>query len=283
MTRYLSEVEVADLYRDRFRGEREQIDRLDEVSMQLLEAIDTTDWPWLLAALVPNSPGSLSISGPGLAAMQQWCAIRDFGDGFHDQDVFGDLPAVGVGVRRYTLSSGHDRGAPPRFIYGECHTDGSAAAALAFRPLEPEPGTGRTVMSHDLVKHAATVLGIAGRHAYENAGARGDAAIALRLVGPQMHLGTYMGIGPARVADTRPISREASSRHTMPLDWLAGETQQLLAATALGLGDIYNAFGRPEVTFLRSDGALRRPYWADARIAWAEAHDVDIVDEEAPS
>jgi len=153
MTRYLSELEVADLYRGRFRGEHEQTDRLRQIGDELLANIDTSDMPWALAAVVPNTPGSLEVSGAGRTAIHQWC-LQEFGDGFHDMQMFGDAPVVGVGVRRYTVGAMHDGGLPsPVSAYAECHTDGSAAAALSLRQPRPEPDPGRTVIGHLLLKH----------------------------------------------------------------------------------------------------------------------------------
>lgn len=63
-TRYLSEIEVADKYRGRFRGEREQLDRLDRIGREALDRVKK-DGPWLVAALVPNSAGAMSISFRG--------------------------------------------------------------------------------------------------------------------------------------------------------------------------------------------------------------------------
>jgi len=122
-----------------------------------------------------------------------------------------------------------------------------------------------------------------GRHAQDNARAHGDGALALRVVGPEMHFGWNGGFGTVeRYPNTRSITGEASSLTTVPLAWLTSETRQLLAATALVLTDIYNAFGRSEVTFVTTDGALRRTYFSEARLAWAAEHGVELVDGEAP-
>jgi hypothetical protein len=283
MTRYLSELEVADLYRSRFRGEREQIDRLRQIGDEPLLNIDTSDMPWVVAAAVPNTSGSLQISGEGRTAIQQWCS-QDFGDGFPDSQMFGDAPVAGVGVRRYTVGAMHDRGLPsPISVYAECHTDGSAAAALSLRQPHPEPAPGRTVIAHWLLKHTVSLLSFVGRHAQGNARAHGDAALALRIVGPEMHFGWLGGFGTAeRYPNTRSITGEASSVNTVPLDSLTGEASHLLAASAIALTDIYNAFGRSEVTFVTTDGALRRPYFSEAKLAWAAEHGVEIVEGEAP-
>ena len=75
-TRYLSEAEVADLYRDRFRGERQQIDRLQQVADEVEASIekggaDSLDiekvdpLAWLTVTLVPHSPSPVPMSFAG--------------------------------------------------------------------------------------------------------------------------------------------------------------------------------------------------------------------------
>lgn len=58
LTRWLQEVEVADLYRDRFRGQTDQLDRLERIGAEVISEL-ARDGPCLVAAAVPNQRGSL--------------------------------------------------------------------------------------------------------------------------------------------------------------------------------------------------------------------------------
>jgi Putative DNA-binding domain len=72
-TRYLTEAEVADMYRDRFHGEKQQIERLTQIADETIPMLDTDDdRAWLVVSLVPNSPGDLPISFDGLREIEAW-------------------------------------------------------------------------------------------------------------------------------------------------------------------------------------------------------------------
>jgi hypothetical protein len=68
--RCLSEAEVAAMYRDRFRDERQQIDRLAQIADETCNRLDRAERdspraeprarPWLVVSLVPNSPGTMT-------------------------------------------------------------------------------------------------------------------------------------------------------------------------------------------------------------------------------
>jgi hypothetical protein len=281
-TRYLSEMEVADLYRDRFRGEREQLDRLEDVTTELLAMVEKGGTPWLVAALVPNLAGTMRITFSGRTEIEQWArtehATRDRIDGFYEQAT----PVAGVGVDRYTIGTVYeDPGNRPAHVYAECHTDGAAAAGVVlYRRNNEQDET--TVFNTDLVWRATRALRLIGRHALR-AGAYGDATVELRLVGRNMNLGYYRD-GIAERYRNPLVMQEARSRHTLTLESIAGEPQQLFAAVKVMLGQIFNAFGHAEIAHIADDGTLRLRYFADPQLAaWAEARGVattsDTVEE----
>jgi hypothetical protein len=269
-TRWLSEVEVADLYRDRFRGQADQLDRLARIGGEARDRV-APDGPWLVAAAVPNHAGSLSISFPGRRAIEEWARAEqtstDFIDGFFEPPA---AVMAGVGVERYTLTTHFDQGQRANHAYAECHTDGAAAAArILYTPTHSDDGV--TVLDTSLVMTAAKCLRLIGRHA-GRAGAYADAAVHLQLCGTDMHLGYVRDGFPQRHQTGLAIS-QAHSRHTIPLDSLATDPQGLFAATRVMLSDIFNAFGRAEVPHIAVDGALRLRYFNDTEFArWAQAH-----------
>jgi hypothetical protein len=276
-TRYLSELEVADMYRDRFRDERQQLDRLDRIVAQAQGELDDPTRVWLAAALVPNSPGSVEINAPTRLAIERWARSGDLVDGFVGENLFGSAVA-GVGVRRYRIATVYDEPGTLSSPFAHCHTDGSAVMMFRFPELA-EPSAGRTVAGHTLLKASVAMLRLIGRHAVQNAGVAGDAVVELRLLGPQIHLGAFVLSAVERIREARPVTGTSSSRHTVPLAQLTGDAQPLLAATALMLSDIYNAFGLAEVSFLTPAGAMRSVYFSGQTRQWAEEHGVELTDE----
>jgi Putative DNA-binding domain len=278
-TRYLSEIEIADMYRSRFRGESEQLDRLERIGQEALGRV-AEDGPWVVASLVPNNSGALPISFAGRTAIEQWaraeCCSNDAVDGF-----FPVAAMASVGVERYSIATVHDGGKRPTAAYAQCHVDGAGSAALVFYQQGTEPD-GITVFDTDILWRTAKALRLIGRHAVR-AGAYGDAAVHLQLAGESMYLGSYRGGVPQRFRDTELSISQAHSRHTVPLESLVGDPQNLLAATRLMLNDIFNAFGRAEIPHIALDGTLRLPYFRDSELAkWAEARGVPATAETLP-
>ncbi len=271
-TRWLSEVEVADLYRDRFRGQADQLDRLVRIGDEARDRV-APDGPWLVAAAVPNHGGALSISFAGRRAVQDWAQAEhtsnDFIDGFFQPPA---AVMAGVGVERYTLQTQFDQGQRASFMYAECHVDGAAAAARKL--YVPSSDDGVTVLGTNLVLTAARSLRLIGRHAMR-AGGYADAAVHLRVLGSNMRLG-YLRDGFVQRYETGLTITEAHSRHTLPLSALVGERQEVFGAVRVMLNDIFNAFGRAEIPHVAVDGGLRLSYFQDPELAaqWAQTHGV---------
>jgi hypothetical protein len=264
-TRYLSEIEVADLYRDRFRGERAQIDRLGKIGSEILDTVKPAsrvggpNTPWLVASLVPNDQRALMISSAGRDELQGWARAEHVSldpiDGF-----FEHPPAAGVGVERYTVSTVLDGGEePPHTSYLEVHNDGATAAARAFHPEQAgDPHVGRdegatAISESQLVQNALLALRVIGRSALHNAGACGDAIVELRISGCAMKLGADF---PAGHHQGRCIE-QAVSRHTVPIEFLAADRGDFLVATRMMLADIFHAFGIAEVPHVTQQLRLR--------------------------
>jgi hypothetical protein len=87
------------------------------------------------------------------------------------------------------------------------------------------------------------------------------AVASVRLFGtPASALGfTHSGITEA-YPSSRVIT-EARAGLTLPLEELGGEPASLLEATRLALGDIFHAFGCPDVPQIAAGGALRVAYF----------------------
>jgi hypothetical protein len=264
LTRWLTEVEVADLYRDRFRGQANQLERLARIGAEATGQIEL-DAPWLVVSAVPNHGGSLPISFAARRELEEWMR-----DGYSSVDMVDGfilppaVPVAGVGVERYTVTTNFDLGRLARAFYAECHVDGAAVAA---RRLNSAQGDG-TVLADALVIDTAKCLRLLGAHALR-AGAHSDATVHLQILGDDMRLG-YIRDGLIAHYDAIRALTQVHSRHTLPLGALAGRPEQLFIAVRIMLGDIFNAFGRAEVPHIAADGALRLKYFRDPTVAtWA--------------
>ncbi len=282
-TRYLTEAEVADMYRDRFRGEKQQVERLAQITDEMPPILDTSDdRTWLVVSLVPNSPGDLSISFDGLREMEAWARAAPGRNEILDA-FFAELPAIaGVGVERYTLTSPADERKRATYPYAVCFTDGAASTAVAIRKCEggAQVSQDSVVLAAHLVTCAASSLRFAGRHA-ARAGARGDAVVHARVFGPH----SLLAFNHTGLTEPYPHAykvREARASLTLPIDVLTGAPQDAFAATRLMLADIFNAYGCPEVPQIAPDGTLRTIYFpAGYEVAtWADRRDVPTTAEQ---
>jgi hypothetical protein len=144
------------------------------------------------------------------------------------------------------------------------------------------------VLNEELLWGIARCLSLLGDHAVGNAGAFGDVLVEARVVGQGMRLAYLQQIGPVsfpqEIAGVRTLGL-AASRHTLTLEALAGDAQDLLAATRLVASDIFNAFGSPEVRHIAPDGTLRIRYFGSAMAdvkRYAEADGIRITEEAVP-
>jgi hypothetical protein len=274
LTRWLTEVEVADLYRDRFRGQAAQRDRVATIGAEARDQVGL-DVPWLVVSPVPNHAGSLPISFAGRRQIEQWVRDRH---GSHDFiDGFIPPPAVavaGVGVDRYTITTHYDVTQRARMYYAECHVDGAAAAA---RQLNSAGGDG-TVLADDLVIETARCLRLIGNHAVR-CGAHSDAIVKLEVAGTEMHLG-YLRDGVVQHYPSRLTMTGVQSGHTIPISALVSGPGQLFTAVRIMLGQVFNAFGRAEVPHINNAGTLRLSHFRGSAIAeWARNNAIPTSDE----
>ena len=263
-TRYLTEPEVADAYRDRFRGATHQIERLGQITDETITRLDREDpFAWLVVSIVPGTAGDLAISFSGRNEIERWAReehhVHDIVDGFFEEMA----PVAGVSVERYVLTSPGDNRRPTlKYPYAVCFTDGAASAAVQIRTGISHVDT-RVVLAPHLVCAAATALRLTARHAVR-AGARGDAVVTTRLLAPDVRLG-WDHSGLTEMYENSRTIKEARSYLTLPLDSLAGDDYQaVLAATRLTLTDIFNGFGLAEVPQITGDGTVRTrvfPEW----------------------
>lgn len=279
VTRYLSESEVADLYRDRFAIQSDEVERVARLRREARPEINPDGAVWVAVSGVPTGAGSITISRETIAETQEWAQQfigNDVVRGFLGQAA----PLVRPGFRRLRLLTNYAHESPPNFQYAELHTDGAAVAmhrvySGAEAPAEGDPVT---VLNQHLMWLAAKALNVVAEHA-AHAGSWGELAVELAVFGPPRTLGWLAhGRFIERVEGARIIDTDVISTHTLALEDVAAGAPPLLAATRLLLTDVFNAFGSPEVQALSVAGALNASHLViDQELRqWAETNGVAI-------
>jgi hypothetical protein len=258
-TRWLSEAEVADLYRDRFRLATDQSERVRVVLEEGLSAMDTSQGALLAVGLVPTSSGSMAIDLARLQAVVRWAS--DFGPVHWWRGFFHQTPSARAGARRIRVTTVFSADRPTNRPYAELHTDGSGFAAVRlFDPRRrPGEGTGTWVLDEDLLLAMARTLRLLGRHARDHTGAWGDALVEAHVIGTELQLACLdqWGMSAEAIEGARTLEGPLSSRHTLPVDAIAGRDQNVLASARLVATDLFHAFGSPEARQIAADGTLR--------------------------
>lgn len=290
-TRWLSEPEVADLYRDRFTVAAGQAGRIDEILDDGLAPMDLSEEAFLAVALVPTGAGSMPIDLERVAAVGQWAREQvgpaNWFEGFFDAQAPPGAP--GVGAHRVTLTTIYGTEKPPAWLYAELYDDGAGFACT--RLTDPRrawsgdhPGT--WISNEGLLFELGRSLLLLGRHAGENCGAWGDALIEARVVSADRsrlaYLGPHNHPEPVAGGSELPTPVAAVSRHTAVVDGLARLGEQLLATTRLVATDLFHAYGSPEVRQITPDGRLRYRHFrgGEAQLRpWAESRSLEVTDE----
>lgn len=287
-TRYLSEPEVATAYRDRFAGAQRQVTRVEEVEREAIARILSDDRPWLVVSLVPDLVGDMTLS-------------RDVFLGFQQQILVQAPTIVGSGRgflrtqvgRRRLLADGTGDGSPmAKWVSLELHTDGSGVYGLGLADVSEwiRPGLARHEGGPQIVSDEWIAIGVISglahlaQHARDRAAAGGTALIRAQLVPITPDRPTEIGsnrqfpeIRSSHALTVAPPPAEAAA----PLDGLTEPGAELVAAAALLIDELGQAFGIPEMGQLTRDGQLRRPYWdrnwQTQIVKWASDHGIGVT------
>src|SRR6266568_890518 len=296
-TRYLSEPEVADAYRERFAAPRRQADRASEVETDALGRLATTeDQAWVVVSLVPDLAGSLVINQAALSA------ARD--------ELMGRQPLimptslgwrrVSIGRHRILADGSMDNSRRARFLSADLHYDGAGAFAafvLGPRPSQITPNTDepetRQIDDEMVVNGILSGLRFLARHARDRTAAGGNALIRAQLypVGGQQPLrltynrGFGRGFGDS-LGDRIMTDAGAPPERVAPLDALAADGSDLVTATYLLATDVFQEFGWAEAAQFTSDGRVRLRYWRQEWHApvtqWAATAGISTTQETLP-
>ncbi len=286
-TRWLAEAEVADMYRNRFQMAEDQVARIEPIVKDGLAQMDLqAGWAHLAVALVPSTPGSMSMGLARVRQMEQWAFDR--GGTHWWRGFFGSHPNGRAGVRRLRLGSLTSE-TRPQSNYAELHADGAGFACervgRALNEHEGVPVRSIRIPEEPLPWALARSLRLLGKHAVENTGAWGDAMVTAKLIGTDMTLTYPIHPGLHQPWNHHPINDPIAAQHTIPLESLAGSDQDLLVSTRLVATDLVNAFGSPEVRQIDEGGRIRIRYTREQkRVAeFAEAQGVEVSEEKVPA
>jgi hypothetical protein len=294
-TRYLSEPEVAEAYRERFVAAHRQLDRAREVERDALGRLSTgDDQVWIVVSLVPDLPGQIVIDQTALSAART--------------ELMGRRPlimptslawqSVSIGRRRILADGSGDGSRPVRYLAADLHDDGAgvfASYVLSSGPPLAAMSTGepqvRRVIDELAVNGILSGLRFLAVHARDRAAAGGTALVRAQLypVGQQqpLRLGYDRG-GFGDSLGNRILAETASpSERAAPIDGLAADGRDLVATAYLLATDIFQEFGWSEAAQLTRDGGLRLPYWnrewQPFATQWAAAADVDTTQDTLPA
>jgi hypothetical protein len=297
VTRYLSEPEVADAYRQRFAALQQQADRANEVEADALDRVSTTeDQVWIVVSLIPDLTGDLMINRATLNA------ARD--------EMLGRQPLimpiglswqrVSIGRRRILADGNMDNSRRARFLSAELHHDGAgtfASFVLSRHLPQVDPNAGepqaRQINDEMVVNGILSGLRFLALHARDRAAAGGNALIRAQLypVGGQQPLILTYDRGPARgfgdaLGDRIMTEAGAPAERVAPLDALAADGPDLVTAAYLLATDLFQEFGWAEAAQFTNDGQVRLRYWRQewqtAIGQWAATAGVTTTQETLP-
>ena len=287
-TRPVSEPEIAERYRTRFRGADDQQTRRDRAAAEGREALGRSDVLWLWTATVPHAPVPAVLDARAVQdATHWWQNEYRFSSPLGRTLGATGRPIAGPGRTTFTGYARFDDDDPadPSDAYLEFHADGSAFAAT---PVELNTGAdgggiGETTLVDDLVVLVDACLSWTIRQAgaWGNAdllaGLRDGPAPDGKLSRPTELVTTAYG-QTRRRSGTRRLDKPPTV--TVSIDLATADTHRgRIAATGSAAAAILQWFGLPEAKQIAPDGTLRTSQWVGAnqerRIAdWADAYDI---------
>jgi hypothetical protein len=294
-TRYLSEPEIAEAYRDRFFGADQQIRRIEQVEAEALERLDVEKQAWLTVTLVPELSGSIDITHAVYRQFERQTL------GTPTNDIFGrygsTFQQARVGRRRLIADGSRDAGLST-YASAEYHSDGAGAYSLRVADLAEmrqrlpgeDPPSNQVLNDESIVEAALTGVRRLAVHARDRAAAGGNAVIRVRLTpkstGPtDIRIGYTRGGGvfgdswgqSTTAGARRPVETEAS------IDEIAEAGPVLVSTTSRLVDELCQNFGFAELAQLTASGELRGRYWSNEVQSlvtdWAQANGIEIIDD----
>jgi hypothetical protein len=288
-TRWLLEPELGDWYADRYRRASPD-DRIDDWLSVGRRSRDSRR-AWIVVALVPSHPGTMTVDHPAIQRTKQWFAGLDLSPWLPMPFA---VASVTPAPRRFVVGpshTGHQRGA-----LGVLGHDGSGYFALeVFTALDEADATHEIV---DDVVGRALFVGVraAVLHAVENGGCWGDAAIEatfesdirdakpLRLVirdeagnGYVESAGPQFSASPHIASSPRAIRLEESLSHAGIMESVRALGSELVQH--MGLAEIrqVDASGALRLKAISTNDRAAARAWCESRDVSSSEDDVDVV------
>lgn len=299
-TRFLSESEVADAYRNRFKIADEIVAQVKRVEDTGVARLDLSEFPWLVLSLVPDSPGEMELRHRTVRQLQEWVERYPYPLLSYVPLAQGQFRAY-TGVRRVIASQVVDnQSGLSTYGHLELHTDGSGFAATPiWSARREEAELDLRIDDELLVGETAAMLDVLVAHATSNTHTSGTAVVRIRVISKVRSLSANVEFRPMRLTHSRgfassgilspyPCEEPTPSEHSVDLGAIRDSRQELLVSVRLILSDVFQAFGYPEILQIDAEGSLRWPYINNEsrpRIrAWCETNGVTIVEStvEAP-
>lgn len=286
-TRPVSEPEIAERYRARFRGADDQQIRRERIAAEGRDWLGRSDVLWLWTTAVPHSPVPTVLDAQGARDATTWWQTEYlFASPLGRTLDASSQPIAGPGRTVFTGLPWRDDEDPadPRGAYLELHADGSAFAAT---PVElntgPDGGIGSTTLVDDLTALVDACLSWTIRQA----GAWGSADLLAGLRDGQAPDGEFTRPVELVINDFGRTRRQRGTRRldkppatTTTVDLTTADTRRgRLAATGSAAAAILQWFGLPEAPQIAPDGTLRTSRWGGSSRErqvqeWAEDHDI---------
>lgn len=284
--RYLSESEVADLYRSRFADARSQVDRAVERHAGAVARLDRSKMAWLVMSLEPDWPGLFKVTRDNTDPLRTFgrTARVQFPTWFRST-TYTPVPSF----RSLALYDGHNE------VYNSTatlHLDGGGSVAFGWewRPKNAmDEGNSKVAMiaDEDIVGCLVNGIWALADWALGWCGASGDATLLVQLYAPDdypMTLWQYRSDFPGRLAGARDLTGATGEvATTVSLPTIHNSATDLLLTTKRIAADLEMAFGVLGPPQIDPNGAVRQRYFyrdkGEWLRKWAVAWTVEVAED----
>ncbi|HMG42732.1 MAG TPA: ATP-binding protein [Acidimicrobiales bacterium] len=284
--RYLTESEIADLYRSRFADARTHAHQAQERHKAMVESLDRSERAWLVLSIEPDWPGRFTVTRSNTSELRTFGRTERvqfptwFGSTTYDPS---------PSFRSLVLYDAQDR------VYSSTarlHLDGGGSLAYGWewRPrdaLDEGPKVAR-IADEDIVGCLVNGIWALAQWAIDWAGTSGEATLLVELYAPEqypMTLWQYRSSFPGELHGTRALDTDTGLvTMTVSLDELRSSGAASLLAARQVTSDLESAFGVLGPPQVSRDGDVRWKYfYRDKHVSlkqWAEAWNVEVLDDE---
>ena len=285
--RYLTESEIADLYRSRFADARAHVNQAEQRHNAIVGTLDRKDKAWLVVSLHPDWPGRFTVTSDNTGGLRQFGRTEraQFPTWF-DTTTYTPSPAF----RSLHLYDAHDK------VYASTarlHLDGAGSLAYSWEWRPRDANDQGPVIAHiadeDIVGCLVNGIWSLAHWAIHWAGTSGDATLLVELYAPEqcpMTLWQYRGMYPDRLQGARILKADTGLvAMTVSLDTLRNSGVDLLLVVRQVAADLEGAFGVLGPPQISREGGVRWRYFSrsrnDSLRTWATAWGIEVLDDQS--